>query len=118
MTRIYKSEDERLSLEYFSFTSFLLHFLEDLYLPVEEQDDFKTIERFISIFDGKKIKQTLKEGREILAMEPFPASWIKVTIGDRYPFDDPNRYFPEEYKNWTCSILDTLESEAKKAGKI
>src|SRR5574343_75994 len=118
MTRIYKSEDERLSLEYFSFTSFLLSFLEDLYLPVEEQDDLKTIENFISIFDGKKIKQTLKEGREILAMEPFPDWWIESTTGNRYPFSDPNRDSPEEYKNWTIWALDTLESEAKKAGKI
>src|SRR5574343_982885 len=118
MTKKYRSEREKLCLENYAFTDFLLSFLEDLYLQVEEQDDLKTIENFISIFDGKEINQTLKEGREILAMEPFPAWWIETTIGDRYPFDDSNRDSPEEYKNWTCSILDTLESEAKKAGKI
>src|SRR5574343_552346 len=117
MTKIYKSEDERLSLEYFSFTSLLGYFMEDLYLPVEEQDDLKTIENFISIFDGKKIKQTLKEGREILAMEPFPAWWIRDTT-NRRPFDGLQGNSPELYYQWTSWILDTLESEAKKAGKI
>src|SRR5574343_385385 len=118
MTEKYRSEREKLCLEYDAFTNLLGHFMEDLYLPVEEQDDLKTIERFISIFDGKEINQTLKEGREILAMEPFPASWIELSTGYRYPFGDPNRDSPEEYKNWTIWALDTLESEAKKAGKI
>src|SRR5574343_562349 len=109
MTKKYRSEREKLCLENYAFTDFLLSFLEDLYLPVEEQDDLQTIEKFISTFDGDEINKTLKEGRQILAMDPFPAWWIR-NVTNRSPFDGLQGSSPELYYQWTSWILDTLES--------
>ena len=71
--------------------------------------------------DYDTIPQCLKEGREVLELQPFPWEWIQIS-SNRYPF---NKKYPwgmsptsEEYHEWIEWIIDTLEKEAIKAGKI
>ena len=92
-------------------TNLLCHFLEDTYLPVEEQDDRKTIQKYVSIFDSEIIIKTISNGREVLELTDFPDDWIGETT---------NRWFenPEKTKSWLINITNTLELEAKKTGKL
>ena len=70
--------------------------------------------------DYDTIPQCIKEGKEVLKLQPFPWEWIRSS-SNRYPF---NKKYPwgvqptsEEYQEWIKWLLDTLEEEAIKAGK-
>ncbi len=71
--------------------------------------------------DYDTIPQCLKEGREVLELQPFPWEWIRSSangIGCYTP-EDAEIYSKEELaKRWVTWIIDTLEKEAIKAGKI
>ena len=71
--------------------------------------------------DYDTIPQCIKEGREIVKLKPFPWEWIQNS-SNRYPF---NKKYPwgvqptsKEYQEWTKWLIDTLEEEAIKAGKL
>ena len=92
-------------------TNLLCHFLEDTYLPSEEQDDKKTIQKYVNIFDSEILKKTIDNGREVLKLNFFPDDWVGETT---------NRWFenPEKTKLWLTEIINLLEAEALKAGKL
>ena len=64
------NEEKRLDDQYYNFVNLLGSFLEDTYYPERSDDD--TIRRFVEEVDGEGIKDTIKEGREVLALKPFP----------------------------------------------
>ena len=67
------------------------------------------------------IKRTLKEGKQVLEMEPFPWEWVAETYyggvydttKGKWVFDDPDLY-----KKWLKDMLQILEGEAKKQRKL
>ena len=112
-----EEKKKRLGDLYPEMNNLLLYFLADGYLPIEEQDDLKTIQRFVSLFNTVTITTALKEGKEILTLDPFPWEWICDTA-NRYPFSGQDYDSKEGYFHWLGWILLTLEAEAKKAGKL
>ncbi|AIL64776.1 hypothetical protein NOVO_08365 [Rickettsiales bacterium Ac37b] len=98
------------------------YFLEDTYLDLEKPEnlspkefgtqlDLGTIKRYIETFEAKYIMETIKQGREILALEEFPSKWIADTCNFSYPTI-------EEHKEWVTWVIDELEKHAKIAGKF
>ena len=81
--------------------------------------DFEIIKDYIGgwpIHDNL-ISQCIKEGREILKLQPFPCEWIGTSCNKALSRlkakSEEERYFI-----WTRWIIDTLEEEAIKAGKL
>jgi hypothetical protein len=96
----------------------LLYFL--LYGEEEEPplDDFEVIKRFIIDMDSivyNTLAKTITQGREILELEEFPIEWIGNTM-NHVP-NIPGVVMPET-RYWFKWVIDTLEIEAKKAGKV
>lgn len=105
-------KEENLDKQYMGgLTNLLCYFLEDTYLPPEEVDDHKTIKRYVATFDKKVLEKTMTQALEVLALYDFPDEWIGNTA---------NRYYKDKqaYKEWIKWIVDTLEQEAKKQGKL
>ncbi|CAL7960878.1 hypothetical protein MIDIC_230151 [Alphaproteobacteria bacterium] len=106
---------------YQHFSGLLLEFMLSTYLPSEERDDRKTIIKFIEENEGyNRIQTTIIQGKEILELEPFPHEWIGDTA-DRLVYDADKKEWVDDpmlYKEWTRWIVDTLEEEARKAGKL
>ena len=90
----------------------LLYFLEDIeFLDPSELNDFSTITRFVKESTPIGVKMALDQGLEICILEDFPDDWIRRTS---------NRYFENKLarKKWIKWVVDTLEQEAKKQGKL
>ena len=58
------------------------------------------------------IKEAITQGREILELEEFPEGWVCDIAGR-----GPKLAFATT-KEWIQWVIDTLEAEAKKAGKL
>jgi hypothetical protein len=91
--------------QYEEFSCLLLYFLHDSY-EKPEISEIQTIQRYVLEEDSHNIKRALEEGAVVLKLEPFPHEWIINTI---------NR---EVDSGWAHEIIEMLEQEAKKAGKI
>lgn len=69
---------------------------------------------------GEGIKDTIKEGREVLALEPFPWEWVS-SVTNKLVYDkEKNEWVEDEelYKKWVSWMLETLEKEGKRVGKL
>lgn len=86
----------------------------------KEKKDEETILRYITTLDPESIADCLKEGREVLELNPFPWEWVCSSAnGFGYTSGEENSYSDEELcKKWVTSVLNILEEEAKKAGKL
>jgi hypothetical protein len=111
---------------------FLTYFLEGIYiietenlenkandtLEFSKRCDLITINKFVNIIDKECIHYAIKQGKEVVAMEPFPSEWVSDVV-NRFPFNlDYHNTKDQDYKEWLQWLLDNLEIEAKKAGKI
>ena len=96
----------------------LLYFLEDSYY--ENRSDTDTIQRFVETFKSKNLNLTIKQGRELLSLpeEEFPSDWILDTIGAGYPKRFADYSAEEGARKTTQWIVEELEKEAKKQGKL
>ncbi|CAL7961278.1 hypothetical protein MIDIC_290002 [Alphaproteobacteria bacterium] len=115
-------ELEKIGNRYDRFDCLLMYFFEDTYLEPEERDDKRTIQRYVNVetFDKADIQTTIIQGKEILELEPFPHEWIGDTA-DRLVYDADKKEWVDDpmlYKEWTRWIVDTLEEEARRAGKL
>ena len=90
-------------------SNLLLYFLEDTYYPERKDED--TIARFVEEMCSESIRDTLKEGREILELQPFPHDWIGGVMNAGWKTDDA-------CKKWVTWMIEALEEEGKKAGKL
>lgn len=96
-----------------------------LYLSAESVDysistEEEVLEDFVRRFSAEGINLTITEGRQVLAMEPFPWEWVAETRG-YYSCEIETKELiedPEFYKNWLQDVLLKLENEAKKQGKL
>ena len=95
--------------KYEEFLNLLLTFLEDTYYQERSDDD--TIRRFVEEMDGGSIKDTIKEGREVLALKPFPHDWIGSVMNAGWKTDNA-------CKKWVTWMLEALEKEGKRVGKL
>lgn len=81
----------------------------------------KIIESFVNYYQDKKdIVRILTEGRQVLALEPFPWEWVQSAYESRV-FDAEIGKWVEDpviYHKWLQGILLKLEEEAKKQGKL
>ncbi len=59
----------------------------------------------IARFFKERLDRAISEGREILALEPFPNDWMDGMIDGAY-------YDPEDTKAWLRKVLKMLEDEA------
>ena len=95
------------------FENFLCHVgsedIEDL--PPEEQDDIHCVKKYVSKFDDEVLMLTIKHGLEILALEEFPYEWIEITTNE---YNES----PQEYYEWVKDLVQILEDEAVKSGKV
>jgi hypothetical protein len=62
------------------------------------------------------IKEAITQGREILELEEFPEGWVYDTM-NHHIINIPGVVMPKT-KEWMRWVIDTLEVEAKKAGKL
>ena len=66
--------------------------------------EIDTTENIARLFK-ERLDSTISEGREILALEPFPNDWMDGMIDGAY-------YDPEDTKAWLRKVLKMLEDEA------
>ena len=90
-------------------SNLLLNFLEDTYYPERKDED--TIRRSVEKWSFEYIYQTIKEGHEVLALEPFPHDWIGSVMNAGWKTDDA-------CKKWVNWMIEALEEEGKKVGKL
>ena len=99
--------------------SYLLAFSPELidYKSVTESEIIKNVVNSCSI---KFIQITIEEGKEVLAMEPFPWEWL-CNMRGYYSCDTRTFKMIEDqgfYYDWLAKVLAMLEDEAKKHGKL
>ena len=103
----------------YSIEGFLLGFHPDFTDNKTENDVIKEYANNPNL-DKNDIIETLQEGQEILAMEPFPWKWVCDVIG--YQKYDVEKEIiitdPAIYKTWVTEILSLLETEARRQGKL
>lgn len=115
------------------FKDLLLSFLEATYLDYDKpenisdnefaiQRDLATIKKYVEELDAQYITKTIKQGREILALEEFPWEWVgdtanRMPISKNFPFKRWDDVKSEDYYEWVTWIIDELEKYAKLAGK-
>lgn len=78
------------------------------------------IVKFVEKFDHESIGWTLEEGREVLLMEPFSWEWVQ-SMTQSFVYDEEKQKWVEDpilYRKWLKNVLDILEAEAKKLGKL
>lgn len=103
--------------KYSNVSCLLLYFHEDTYLEPQDRNGLAVIQTYVSVFDTEVIEDTLKELKEVLALEKFPAEWVQTTA-NLFPFNDEKQYNDEGYYKWVQWMLETLKIEAQKAGKL
>ena len=68
--------------------------------------------------DSQSIKDTIKEGKEVLELKPFPHEWVYTVTGylalERIKANSKE----EKFKKWVSWMLKALEEEGKKQGKL
>jgi hypothetical protein len=104
--------------KYSKISNLLLNFLEDTYYPERQDED--TIRRSVGKWSSEYISQTLKEGREILELKPFPWEWVSG-VTNKLVYDKEKKEWVEDealYKKWVTWMIEALEKEAKSAGKL
>ncbi len=109
---LYKIHED-LKSEYGKFFSLLLYFDAN----VSDDSDDKIVSDYLKCNYPESIVAALIQGRKMLEMEPFPHELIDY-ITNQFPFRDQTRDNKQGYKEWIEWILDNVEQEARKAGKI
>ena len=87
----------------------LCYFLEDTYF---DEGDMAVIEKYVAESEAHVLQATLDQLEVVLALEPFPADWIMVSIFGSGTAD------PVKCKAWTREMTTALEIEARKVGKL
>ena len=103
----------------YSIEGFLLGFHPDFTDNKTENDVIKEYANNPNL-DKNDIIETLQEGQEILAMEPFPWKWVS-DVTNRLVYDKKKDEWVEDpaiYKTWVTEILSLLETEARRQGKL
>ena len=104
--------------ELYDMENLLCTFHEDTYYP--ERTDKDTIKRFVKEMDSGSIKDTIKEGKEVLALQPFPHEWVSH-VTNKLVYDQKRKKWVEDcelYKKWVKCMIEALEEEGKKQGKL
>jgi hypothetical protein len=102
--------------KYENFSYLLLKFMLDTYYPERKDED--TIRRFVEEMCSESIKGTLKEGREILELQPFPWEWVYNVCGYLSLDYIEGKSKEEKYFKWVTWMLEALEEEAKRVEKL
>jgi hypothetical protein len=99
-------------------SNLLLYFSEDTYYPKRSDED--TIRRFVEEVDGEGIKDTIKEGVEVLELKPFPWEWVSgVCNGLRCGPGEDDIYTREKLAiRWVLWMIEALEEEGRRVGKL
>ena len=103
--------------KYSKFENLLLSFEETSY---ENMSDYKTIELFVEEAHKNSILGAIKQGKELLALpaDKFPADWvIDITQGGRNLSKLGIHGYPGQ-RGWVKWMVEELEKEAKKQGKL
>ncbi|CAL7961837.1 conserved hypothetical protein [Alphaproteobacteria bacterium] len=108
-------EDRRISDKYSEFTCLLLYLHADSY--PDYGSDQKIIEHYVEVFCKEDLESTIKQGREVLTLEPFPHEWV-ISTTNTIPSNMPGSSDAEKCYNWVKQLLEVLEAEARKAGKL
>jgi hypothetical protein len=112
------NEEKRLDNQYYNFVNLLLTFLEATYYP--ERSDEDTIKGFVEEQYPQSIEGAIKEGREVLELKPFPWEWVSG-VTNKLVYDEKKKEWVEDeelYKKWVRWMIEALEKEGKKAGKL
>ena len=97
------------------FTTFLMAIEED-----SKKSDFEIVKDFIDESTSEAILRALKEGDEVMAIEPFPWEFIR-DLTNSLVYDEEKQKYVEDpviYKIWTQKMLGLLKEEATGQGKI
>jgi hypothetical protein len=86
--------------------------------------DKEIIAGFVSdLKDSSQVKETLKQGRQFLALDELPMQWID-DLCQRYPCSiegDVQHILEdteENYRSWIEWMIEEIEREAKRQGKL
>ena len=83
----------------------------------DEGDTIKKVRRKEEKIKVLILEECLKEGREVLKLDPFPFDWI-MNSANRALTNIEGDSRESKCRKWVTWILDTLEKEAKKQGKL
>ena len=108
-------KEENFEEFYGNFSDLLGAFLFATYEP--NQSDEETIVKFIKERTTEQVTETIKQGKEILALKDFPYELIGDISGRRPTLENMNPT-KEDYYDWIKWIMEELEKEAKKQGKL
>lgn len=81
----------------------------------------QAIRKLVEVDDPEGIYKTLVEGREVLAMNPFPWRWISIAAYLSLYDEERNEWVADNpllYHKWLTKMLDIFEEEAKRQGKL
>ena len=102
--------------KYEEFLNLLLSFLEATYYP--ERSDEDTIKGFVEEQYPQSIEGAIKEGREVLELKPFPWEWVYAVTGYLSLNYIKANTEEEKFKKWVRWMIEALEKEGKKVGKL
>ena len=118
----YNSDSEYYEDKYEEFFQFIAHFAyEPEFTPGIK--DIDIIKKYVESWPTKNtlIHQAISEGKEILSLDPFPWKWVSSVangIGISQKGDETKYTREELAKRWVKWMVQALEEEAKKQGKI
>ena len=84
-----------------------------------DKTDIDTIKKFANVqsFDTEYIQQTINQAKAVRKLDPFPYEWISQATNKALSNINADSE-QERYFKWLDWVVEALEKEAKKAGKI
>jgi hypothetical protein len=86
-------------------------------LPIGLTGKLKGFGKGVSVFDADVLKSTLEELKAVLSLEQFLAEWV-IDLTNLIRRHFMGETDAEKTYNWLKWVTETLEVEAKKAGKL
>ncbi len=105
--------------KYYDFENLLgSFFLDATYYP--ERTDEETIRRFMEEMGEEAVRETIEEGRAVLALDPFPWEWVSHLTNGFPCKPGEEKIYTKEYlvKKWVTWMIEALEEEGKRSGKL
>ena len=113
-----KEMEEELRVNYSWLSHLLIQFLLAQY--EENETHIETLRKYVAddapSSDSESIQWALEQAKNILKLEPFPAKWVADGTGWGYP--EGGGDYPEYEREFIEWLIENLEIEAKKVGKL
>lgn len=114
--------EEELRDKFPALSDFFGYFNSDM---CDDKEDIEVIKGFVKENESEQVKNILSEGKDLLSapLDKSSANWISsTTCNFPYLTIDGKRHLlehtPENYYKWVEQVVEELEAEAKRQGKL